>query len=159
MKIYKQLRGLPEELEKWGVKALDKIESPEQASRAADDLRAKIDLLWEECKVSDEEEKVRYILKNLGKANVVAEEWKELYVVKKNTKVDKIVGAICLALAVVCSILPIKVFFIYAQEIENQAVVHGVWQAGKGAGAGAVCTMIFLFLGLWLLLKDRKKGE
>ena len=159
MKIYKQLQGLPEELEKWGVKALDKIESPEQANRAADDLRARIDLLWEECKASDEEEKVRYVLKNLGKADVVAEAWKELYAIKKNTKVDKIVGVICLVLAGICSIHPIKVFFIYTQEIENSAVIHGVWQAGKGAGAGVVCTIIFLFFGLWLLLSDRKNEK
>lgn len=158
MKIYKDLRELPEELEKWGVKALSKIESPEKANQAAKDLREKIDKLWEQCPSPEQEEKVRYILRQLGKADVVAEEFKEIYKIKSNPKIDKVIGVICLALAGLCSIYPIMTFCIYPQEEFVIGALQGAYQASRGAGAGAVCAIIFLILGAKLLLPKKKNG-
>lgn len=158
MKIYKELRELPEELEKWGVKALSKIESPEKADQAAKDLRTKIDNLWQQCPSPEQEEKVRYVLKKLGRADVAAEELKESYVLRSNPKADRVIGIICLLLAVVCSIYPIRTFFIYPQEQFVIGEFYGAYKASAGAGAGAVCTVVFLLFGLWLLLHNKKKG-
>jgi len=158
MKIYKQLRGLPEELEKWGVKALSKIDSPEQTDFAATELRQKMDELWEQCPSPEPEEKMYYVLKQLGKADVAAEELKEAYKLKSNAKTDKVVGIICLVLATFCSIYPIRTFFIYPQDQFVVGEFYGVYKASVGAGAGAVCAIAFLILGLWLLLHNKKKG-
>jgi len=158
MKIYKELRELPEELEKWGVKALSKIESPEQANRAANDLRIKIDTLLDQSSSLEEEEKVRYVLKQLGKADVAAEEFKESYKLKSNSKTDKVMGIICLVLAGSCSIYPIRIFFVYPQEEFVIGAIHGAYKASLGAGAGAVCAIVFLIFGVWLLLHNKKKG-
>ena len=82
-----------------------------------------------------------------------------IFLASSYTKVDKIAGVVCLILSGICSIYPIRTFFIYSQEVVDQTVVHGVWQVGKGAGAGAVCAIVFLIIGVWLLLQTRKKGD
>ena len=162
MKIYKQLRGLPEELEKWGVKALSKIESPEQADFAATELRKKMDKLWEQCPSPESEEKVHYILRQLGKAESVAEELKEEYKLKSNTKTDKRIGCICLILGIICAVISFTLYYFNRNQVffsDGLGYMQGAYKSGVGVGAAAVCAIAFLVFGVWLLLQNKKKGE
>ena len=115
IRVYKELCDLPDELEKWGKKALIQIESPEKAHEAAKVLREKMDRLWKECPAQDNEEKVRYVLKQLGKAETVAEELKETYKIKSNPKTDKKIGIICLGIMILGMFYSENI----AREVEN----------------------------------------
>ncbi len=159
MRIYKELYELPEELEKWGKKALSQIESPEKAHEAAKELRARMDRLWEDCPASDEEEKVRYVLKKLGKAEQVAEELKENYKIKSNPKTDKKVGIICLVLSALCAIYPIMMFLTVPNQVSEPGAIYADYRTGVGAGSAVVCAIVFLLFGMWLLLHNRKREE
>jgi len=159
IRVYKELCDLPDELEKWGKKALIQIESPEKAHEAAKVLREKMDRLWNECPAQDNEEKVRYVLKQLGKAESVAEELKETHKIKSNPKADKKVGIICLGIAILSSIYPLVMFLTLPNQPSNPGHFLGNFKAGSGIGAAAVCAIVFLFLGMWLLLHNRKKEE
>ena len=159
IKIYKELSGLPEELEKWGKKALSQIESPEKAHEAAKVLREKMDQLWEDCPARDEEDKVIYVLKKLGKPEAVAEELKENYKIKNNLKTDRIAGVVCLGLSLFCAVYPIMVFLAAPNLSVDTGTIYRDYRTGVGAGSGAVCAIAFLILGMWLLLHNRKREE
>ena len=158
--FYKEFNGLPEKLEKWGMKAISKIEAPEKRHEAAKFLRKKMDCILLECETWDEEEKTEYVLKKLGKAHVVAEELKASYAVKNNLKTDRIAGIIVLFLSMLCAVYPAMVFFVFSKENADNASIYANWLTGKGAGAAAACAITLFVLGIWLLLHNRsKKGE
>ena len=109
--FYKELQGLPEELEKWCEKALAQIQSPEKRDEAARDLRERIESLLKECPVQDAEEKTKDVLRKLGNPEVKAKELKQAYEIKDNKKIDKVVGCICLMLGTVCGIISFMLFY------------------------------------------------
>jgi len=156
---YRELNELPEELEKWGKKALSQIESPEKAHEAAKELKEKMKQLWEECPARDKEEKVRYVLKKLGKAEDVAEELRKNYKIISNKKTDKIAGVIFLILSAFCSIYPIMIFFYHQNRVSEIGEIYRDYRMGVGAGSGAACAIIFLILGIWMIWNSRKEGK
>ena len=157
---YRELEGLPEELEKWCKKALSKIESPEKRHEAAKDLREKIEKLMEECSVQDMDEKIRYALLKLGNAETEAEELKQIYELPNNKKADQKAGTVCLILGIICGIISLVLFFSTKEQsffLSNKGYIHGAYKAGVGVGAAAVVAIILIITGIRLLIYSRKK--
>lgn len=160
--FYKELQGLPEELERWCEKALAEIESPEKCQEAAIDLRKKIEALLEECTVQDLEEKTVYVVRKLGRPEIAASELKEVYKIKDNKKADKVTGTICLVLGIVCGLISFMLFYSGRnQEFfnDNLGYMQGAYRSGVGAGASAFVAIFFIIFGVRVLLYSRNEGK
>ena len=155
--IFKELNGLPSELEAWGQQALSKIESPEKKHEAAKILRQNIDQLWNDCSLENTEEKMNDVLTKLGDAYVVAEEMKESYALKRNPRTDRIAGIIALILAALCAIYPLMAFFLFPNENVSEGSIFIGYISGRGAGVGLAGALFLLVIGLWLLWYSKKK--
>lgn len=161
--FYKELEGLPEELEKWCEKALAEIESPEKCNEAAKNLRVKIELLLKECPVQDLEEKTEYVIKKLGKPEITARELKEAYSIKYNKKTDKVIGTICLALGIICSIISFILFYSSRNQIffapNAGGYMQGAYKIGTGAGASAFAGIFLIIFGVRVLIYSRSERK
>lgn len=158
MPEYKELNHLPEELKMWGELALDKIEAPEKRHAAANDLRQKMDGLWNECPLEKPEEKVAYVLAELGDVQTAAEEYRNAYVWRETPKTDRVIGSIVLILSVFCGVYAFMAFFIFPNAASNEASIYANYLTGKGMGGGAACAIVLFVLGIKILRNTRKKG-
>lgn len=160
--FYKELQGLPEELERWCEKALAQIESPEKRDEAAKDLRERIEILLKECLAQDTEEKTKEVLKKLGKPESMAVELEQRYKIKDNKKVDKVAGCVCLVLGIVCGIISFILFYSNQNQVffnDSLGYMQGAYKSGVGVGAGAVCAIVFVIIGIRLLLFSRSERK
>ena len=163
--FYKELEGLPEELERWCEKALAQIESPEKRDEAASDLREKIEKLLKECPAQDLEEKTRDVLRKLGKAEVVAVELKQTYETKYNKKTDKIIGCICVTIGMCCGIISFVLFYSSQNRGLMDAILndmhgmHGVYQLAVSAGASGFAAIFLIIFGIRVLLYSRSERK
>lgn len=157
MSELKELSNLPEEIRMWGEQALTKIVAPEKRHEAANDLRYKIDNLWNECSSESPEERVAYVLKKLGDVDVAAEEMKTAYEWKATPKVDIKAGIVFLILSAFCGIYAFMAFFVFPSEASGTASPYATYLTGKGAGSGAVVSIVLLALSVMILLNARKE--
>lgn len=159
MSDFKELNDFPEELKAWGEVALSRVESPEKRHEAANDLRQKMEGLWNECSLEKPEEKLAYVLSQLGDAETVADEMRNTYVWKEKPKTDRVIGSIVLILSAFCGVYAFMAFFVFPNEEYGEASIYANYLTGKGAGSGAACAILFFVLGVMILLNSRKKGK
>lgn len=155
--VYSEWDGLPEEFVQWGSLAVSKIVSFEKRHEAAKMLRNKIDTLWINHDNINSKNIIDKVLKELGDANLVAEELKETYRIKDNPQKDRKIGIAMLILSIVFGIYPFLAFFAFPSTtpapVEN---ANMTFRAGSGAGAGGFIALIFFFLGIWNLCQSAK---
>ena len=157
----KEFDGLPQALQDWGKKAISQIQSPEKKHEAAKEVRQRMEDLWDNSDIEDIriEEKVKFLLSELGNVDLEAQRLAEKYQIKENPRMDRIIGVILLFISCLLGIHAYKVLSraIDLKGGEYGPVNMGAYYAGYAPGAEFFLIIVFTVIGLWLIFHSRKK--